>query len=450
MNLHIMEILNGEEMDNARISEDSSEKSNSFDSAKSSILIINPGVMPELREAAKGIYANGQLFIYATSFTFGFDSIWEHLLKGIPEGRFRELLSRRLLPVPDYYLERSAVSLDILIFLVRKRLPKIRKALVILRNRAVQKKAVKLISNNVTTILSHRTSSYLVFKNPLSINTFKFLNYPIAHHAWCDKYCEIESLENPFWKSMLQGNSFTKEEIRRMDSEIELADKILVPSTFVKNTFLSEGVPFGKIELLPLGYSSDYKLGALKDLSKLQYPARMKHEPIKVVFVGQLVQRKGLSYLLEGFSKASLPIGSSLTLVGLDTSGLAEARIKNLPNVFAVGHLPRSQIHTILLNSDLFILPSLFEGFPLSAIDAMSTGIPVAVSENTFANDLIEHQKNGFILKSRDSREISDLLEFTVANPDKLREIGINGMTVAKKYDWKSYHSNLSQLLFPS
>lgn len=437
----------GEVMNEFRSSLHYNETLDSFGTTDTTLLIVNPGVMPELREAAKAMYANGNKFIYATSFTFGINSIWEKLVERIPDGRFRELLCRRLLPIPDNYLVRSAIILDILIFLIRKNLPKLRRALVILRNTTVQRTAIKLIDHNVKIILSHRTSSYYVFKSPRSSNAHKFLNYPIAHHVWCDKYCRIESIENPFWQSLLQGNRFTKREIKHMDKEIELSDRILVPSTFVKKTFLLEGVPYSKIILLPLGHSSEYQSDSFDDLSKIENPTRTQFDPLRVVFVGQLVQRKGLSYLLEGFNRANLPLGSSLKLVGLDTSGLAKSRIRNLPNVFALGHLSRSQIKEVLLQSDLFILPSLFEGFPLSAIDAMSLGIPVVVSDNTFAEDLIQHEVSGFIVKSRDSKEISDILEFAAANPQKIKDIGVIGMQIAQKYDWKSYQSNLNQLL---
>lgn len=89
--------------------------------------------------------------------------------------------------------------------------------------------------------------------------------------------------------------------------------------------------------------------------------------------------------------------------------------------------------------ADVCVLPSLIEGFGLTAIEAMSVGTAVIVSNHTFADDLISHGHNGFVVPPRDSSNIASLLRDLEEDRRLPREIGQRGQAAVAGRSWEHY-----------
>ena len=82
----------------------------------------------------------------------------------------------------------------------------------------------------------------------------KVLNYPIAHHRYIQKFVTEESEREPTFASTLPDGSAVPAWVEpQLDAECDLADRILVGSTFARDTFISEGIPLDKLTVVPYG-----------------------------------------------------------------------------------------------------------------------------------------------------------------------------------------------------
>ena len=174
------------------------------------------------------------------------------------------------------------------------------------------------------------------------------------------------------------------------------------------------------------------------DLELFKPPAmRADHVGIQILFVGQLTQRKGLSYLLDGFRRAGIP-GSELVLVGRPV-GNALDLVHKTPGVRHVAHMPRWLLPAAYAAADVYVLPSLVEGFPLTALEAMACGLPVIVSENTFGRDVVTDQADGYVVPIRDSAAIAERLQQLADDPMVRRRVGNAATIRARDFSWLHY-----------
>ncbi|WP_413203928.1 glycosyltransferase family 4 protein [Rhodospirillum sp. A1_3_36] len=192
-------------------------------------------------------------------------------------------------------------------------------------------------------------------------------------------------------------------------SEYAIADGITVPSTFVRNSFLAEGVSADRLIQVPYGV----------DLSQF-YRRVPRDREFRVLFVGGLSVRKGLHDLQEAFHRADLP-GARLVLTGgamLETATLLARR--PLTALERTGHLSLEGVAREMSRASVMVLPSLEEGMATVMAQAMACGCPVIATENTGAADLFTDGVEGFITPIRDPDAIADRLTRLHADPELL------------------------------
>ncbi|MBX6765201.1 MAG: hypothetical protein IRY88_16225, partial [Rubrobacteraceae bacterium] len=84
------------------------------------------------------------------------------------------------------------------------------------------------------------------FEKAEKLGIVKVLSYPLAHHAFTRRYLLEEVEREPDFAATLNAHDRPTWQVEWLDREIELADHILVGSSFVKQSFLAEGVPESK------------------------------------------------------------------------------------------------------------------------------------------------------------------------------------------------------------
>lgn len=264
----------------------------------------------------------------------------------------------------------------------------------------------------------------------------RILGYPTAHHHWAKKHLGDEALSNPDWAPFLQDHDFDPEYAAKLDREIEMADLILVPSTFVRQTFIDESVPDIKIRVLPLGAD-------IPDFTwQKTYATQvgMPENPLRVLFAGRVTQQKGISYALEAVAQVT---NAHLTIVGNPMPGMTE-KIGSAPRVTMSPSQPRPTLMAVMAESDVLVLPSLADGFGLVAIEAMSTGTPCIVSTCTFADDVIDSGVNGIVVDVRNTQQIADALQSLIDDPSALRRLGLAASATARLYTWARYERDVT------
>jgi glycosyltransferase involved in cell wall biosynthesis len=160
--------------------------------------------------------------------------------------------------------------------------------------------------------------------------------------------------------------------IQHTDHEISLADLVLVPSPFVRDDLLRQGVPPDRLVLLPYGV----------DIERFVPCGRTNHTgSIRILYVGQVGYRKGLPYIAAALSRLEMNL-SSFRVVGpvVNQSRILERRLQGVNYIGAVQH---DELTTQYREADIFVLPSLAEGMALVVLEAMATGLPVIVTRES-------------------------------------------------------------------
>lgn len=177
----------------------------------------------------------------------------------------------------------------------------------------------------------------------------------------------------------------------RMNRELERADLILCPSTFVRDTMLQFGIPQEKCFINPFGV----------DTSLFQRRAQLPASP-KFIIVGGIGLRKGHHYLFRAFArvKEKMP-AAELVCVGrcLDDFRREWRRWKT-----AVTHhesLSHGQLAELFTQCTAFVFPSLEEGFARVIVEAMAAGLPIVATHESGATTLVQDGQEGIIVRAR-------------------------------------------------
>jgi glycosyltransferase involved in cell wall biosynthesis len=118
-----------------------------------------------------------------------------------------------------------------------------------------------------------------------------------------------------------------------------------------------------------------------------------------------------------------------------------------VPNIEVVGSSPRTSLGAQYTWADVLILPSLAEGFPLVAIEAMACGTPCIVSSSTFAEDVIDDWVNGVIVPPADSGAIETAIRRLAGDPALRQAMSNAASRTASKFTWSRYKSEAAQMV---
>lgn len=228
--------------------------------------------------------------------------------------------------------------------------------------------------------------------------------------------------------------SLSSAAFERLAAEPLLANGWVVASTYTARTLAEYGVPFEAIHVVPYGVDGAY------------FPerARSAQPPgsFTVAYVGRMVQRKGLSYLLDALRS----IGRQHVKAVLCGRGFIDrdllARYDDLDLDIRAG-VSDAELVKILHGCDVCALPSLAEGFGHVILEAMSCGLPVIATPHTCAPDVIQDGVQGFIVPTRDPRAIEDKLAWGVEHRGQLAEMGGLAAARARQFTWQRFRATL-------
>jgi len=252
------------------------------------------------------------------------------------------------------------------------------------------------------------------------------LDCPMGHYGAVRSEMRREAALAPDYAGTLQVHDFRDQLIADHLEELERADVVMALCSYAKRVLSESGVEESKVAVILPGV----------DLELFRPRERIPDGIFRVLFVGQITQRKGLSYLLDAFEAASIE-RSELHLVGpvIGTSDpwIGRAGVVHHPPV------PRAELIDHYRRADVFVLPSLAEGFGLTALEAMASGLPVILSTNTFADDIVTDGEEGYIVPVRDSAAIAERLVALAGDPDGRAAAGSAARERAEDLPWSRF-----------
>jgi alpha-maltose-1-phosphate synthase len=186
-------------------------------------------------------------------------------------------------------------------------------------------------------------------------------------------------------------------------------DYVLSPSAFVTRSFLQHG--FTREQIIPNVYPIDLTCFFPKPgPDNRPQTSDIRKRPLTLISTGSLSLRKGTPYLLEAFRliRKTLPDARLLLTNSASESIRPQLRkFADLPIEWSPS-LPHDQLADRLRSADLFILPSLEDGFALTVAEALACGLPVITTPNTGASDCIKEGINGSVVPIRDPQAIAE------------------------------------------
>lgn len=194
-----------------------------------------------------------------------------------------------------------------------------------------------------------------------------------------------------------------------------------------------------KIELLGNGIDT-----ARFDLAKTAPPEELglpkNHSTKVIMFVGRLTKSKGLEVLLDAFKTLTERLDAFLVLIGDGPQRdalLRKAAESNIADhVFFAGK--RTDVERLLGLADVFVLPSLYEGFPIALLEAMAAKRAIVATNVGAVPAIIRNGINGILVNSGNAEELSDAIARLLTDEEKRLRISEEAYrTVRERYSWR-------------
>lgn len=221
----------------------------------------------------------------------------------------------------------------------------------------------------------------------------------------------------------------------------KLTTRYVAISETVKQYAVSDlKIPSGKIEVIYNAINTHKFAGITIDknakLRDLGVPIGRRI----ITTVGNCQERKGHRYLIEAAERIVKNFPDTHFLIVGDTSADSDSagRIKDMvtnmklqDRITLTGK--RFDIPEILSISDIFVLPSLYEGLPISLLEAMASGVPAVVTNVGSNPEVITDGVNGFMVPPKDSLLLAQRIKDLLADPLKANTMGSEGQKTIKE-----------------
>jgi glycosyltransferase involved in cell wall biosynthesis len=203
--------------------------------------------------------------------------------------------------------------------------------------------------------------------------------------------------------------------------ECKLADRVVVNSEWSREGLIRGGVPNSKLSIIPLAFEAPQITGRESELGgERSYPKRFTAErPMRVLFLGQINLRKGIARLLAA-ARILRDEPVEFSLVGPMQIANASA-IGDAGKVKWFGPATREQAAQYYRNADVFILPTLSDGFAITQLEAQAYGLPVIASK--FCGTVVESGVDGIILEEPTAACIAAAVRDCIADTDRLQKL---------------------------
>ncbi len=219
----------------------------------------------------------------------------------------------------------------------------------------------------------------------------------------------------------------------RMKSELSIADYIFVPSTFARDTLISQGIDQSKICTLMYGVDTS-----------IFREAPSNREPFSVIYAGRITPGKGIHYLLEAVTQLGLSSDQVLLVGTIDP--IMQPILSGYRGTFHhINAVPRSELPALYHRASVFVFPSLTDAFGLTVIEAMACGLPVVVTSSTGARDAVRNGTDGFVLEPRDVDALVDRLAWLRDHPHLRRAMGQEAARRARSVTWERYEEQVAR-----
>lgn len=302
--------------------------------------------------------------------------------------------------------------------------------------RAVDACVARLVrqSASVRAVYAYEDGALETFRAAKALGLRCIYELPIGYWREHHRLNTLEAACNPGWAQTWSAIEDSPEKLARKDEEISLADVIVVASSYTRDTLKAYPGNHAPTVVVPYGFPA---------VPRLQKRSWFDGEgPLRLLYVGGLSQRKGLSYMVEAIAQFGERV--SLTVIG---TGIGLARLKQqVPAIRYLGSLPHSAVLEQMRLHDVLLFPSLFEGFGMVITEAMSQGMVVMATDRTALPDIADSGE-AINIPVASAGAIAEALERLLTTPSLVGDIGKAARSRALTYGWSSYRKRLMEVV---
>lgn len=231
----------------------------------------------------------------------------------------------------------------------------------------------------------------------------------------------------------LEVNYGEREYLNYLNS-LAFADKVICASEFTASSLYTYSIPI-HIPVFVAPYGSRLSVN-----ESLLLTRKNRTDKIRLITVCQIIQRKGIQYAFEAMKGLEEFFEWNIVANRID----GEIRKFTPKNVTYKQGLSDQELTEHFLNADLFVMPSLIEGFGLVYVESTSLGTPVVCTRNTGAADFIEDNKSGFIVEAGCVDSMRNCFERVLEEPQILDKMRISTLEVNKKLTWENFREHVN------
>ncbi len=387
-------------------------------------------------QVARALAEADLLDTLVTDLMWSRDRAWmrfaEHLM---PEGLVRQLRRRSLgaFPFSRFHNHYRAALQAILLDRVPQISFRLRQSAIRSSDRALGIAAGKRARRTGNGLISYSYYAYDAFRayeraailfqvhpHPTSIR--RILSAELAAHPDCAASLLQE------WELSLPDAEF-----QHLAEEPRLASQFLCASSFTRQTLIDNGAEASAIRVVPYGVDLQRFVPATN------LPSTQR--PLKLLFVGRINQRKGIKYLLQALDllnsrKVELTV-CGRAVDSLDLFRPYVDRVNIRPSVSA------EALQTAFQEADLFVLPSVAEGFGQVLLESLASGLPILSTTHTAAPDLITHGEQGFIVEPGRPDLLAAQIDWALTHRQELQSMRSAARSAASRFTVERFRSGI-------
>jgi glycosyltransferase involved in cell wall biosynthesis len=399
------------------------------------ILLSHPTGNANSRQALLAFYERNLLAAFYTTLAWNNHSVWNNLL---PSNVARELNRRSYPQIPERLIHSAPARELFRVLLARFGIS----ALLEIPNsplsiigiyRFIDSLAAKAVSSLApSAVYAYDGAALQTFRVARRMGIKTIYELPTAHTRFKSEFFREEAELQPAFAATFPKAMVDAEWLNRKDQELELADQVIVPSSYVQST-LPSSVPAARVRVIPYGAPT-----VVAD--PLLHRSR-RGRKLRVLFVGTLTQGKGLSYLLEAIRKVEHAVEFTIIGTRVGTSAPLDAALQRYQWTPTV---PHDVVLEVMRQHDVLAFPTLSEGLALVTLEAMSCGMTVITTPNSGCIGVIRDGKEGFIVPIRSADALAEKLELLATDRDLLEAMSEAALKRAQECTWQKYRESLA------
>lgn len=224
------------------------------------------------------------------------------------------------------------------------------------------------------------------------------------------------------------------------EEEIELADHIVTVSELAAATYLAAGVPASRVHAVPLGADIDFFTPG--------NDSEFANRPVRFLFVGATIWRKGIDLLVEAFCHvAKWRKDAELRIVGPKGDTFEVIRRCEVPGVQWSPLMDQACLRDEYRKAHCLVLPSRNDSYGMVVAEALACGTPVIVSDMVGSKMLVREGECGWIVPAEDAKALVERMIWCIDNREQIFGMRRHARAAGASAGWPAHYERYAELM---